>query len=55
MRNDKGFAFVDNGFVPSYLVESIAADVDEVAAVLVYAKHRKEERYGWRAVAVSRV
>ena len=52
-RNAKGFAFVDDGFVPPHLVESIPADVNDVAAVLVYAKHPKEERYGWRAVALS--
>lgn len=52
-RNAKGFAFVDDAFVPPYLVESIPPDVNDVAAVLVYAKHPKEERYGWRAVALS--
>lgn len=52
-RNAKGFAFVDDAFVPPYLVASIPADVDDVAAVLVYAKHPKEDRYGWRAVAIS--
>ena len=52
-RNAKGFAFVDDGFVPPHLVESIPADVNDVTAVLVYAKHPKEERYGWRAVALS--
>ena len=52
-RNAKGFAFLDDAFVPPYLVESIPTDVKDVAAVLVYAKHPKEERYGWRAVAIS--
>ncbi len=52
-RNPKGFAFLDDAFVPPYLVESIPPDVNDVAAVLVYAKHPKEERYGWRAVALS--
>ena len=54
-RNAKGFAFVDDAFVPPYLVESVPMDVNDVAAVLVYAKHPKEERYGWRAVAISAV
>lgn len=52
-RNTKGFAFVDDAFVPPNLVESIPTEVNNVAAVLVYAKHHKEERYGWRAVAIS--
>jgi hypothetical protein len=52
-RNTQGFAFVDDAFVPPNLVESIPTEVTNVAAVLVYAKHHKEERYGWRAVAIS--
>ena len=52
-RNPKGFAFVEDAFVAPFLVETIPSDVDTVAAVLVYAKHPKEERYGWRAVAIS--
>lgn len=52
-RNPKGFAFIGDGFVPPHLVESIPADVNDVAAVLVYAKRPKDERYGWRAVALS--
>ena len=54
-RNAKGFAFIDDSFVPSYLVSCIPVDVNDVAAVLVYAKHPKEDRYGWRAVALSAV
>jgi hypothetical protein len=54
-RNVKGFAFVDDAFVPPHLVSSVPTDVEEVAAVLVYAKHPKEDRYGWRAVALSAV
>lgn len=52
-RHPKGFAFVDNAFVPDFLVKTIPPDVDTVVAVLVYAKHPKEERYGWRAVAIN--
>lgn len=51
-RNAKGFAFVDDGFVAPHLVERIPADVNDVAAVMVYAKHPTEDRYGWRAVAL---
>lgn len=51
-RHPKGFAFVDDGFVPPFLVETIPSDVDAVVAVLVYAKHPKEDRYGWRAVSI---
>lgn len=52
-RNPKGFAFVDNAFVAPHLLDGISADVDSVAAVLVYAKHPKEDKYAWRAVAIS--
>ena len=52
-RNPKGFDFVDDAFVPPFMVETVPPDVDTVVAVLVYAKHPKEDRYGWRAVAIS--
>lgn len=52
-RNLKGFAFVDDAFVPPFMVETVLPEVDTVVAVLVYAKHPKENRYGWRAVAIS--
>lgn len=52
-RNPKGFAFVDDAFVPPFMVETVRPEVDTVVAVLVYAKHPKEDRYGWRAVAIS--
>ena len=52
-RDPKGFARVDDGFVPPFMVESVPAHVDTVLAVLVYAKVPKEDRYGWRAVVVS--
>lgn len=52
-RNPKGFAFVDDAFVPPFVVETVPPDVDTVVAVLVFAKHPKEDRYGWRAVAIS--
>lgn len=52
-RNPKGFGFVDDAFVPPFMLESIPADVATVVAVLVYAKHPKEDRHAWRAVDVS--
>lgn len=52
-RNAKGFAFIDDAFVPPHLVEGIPAEVNDVVAVLVYSKHPKEDRYGWRAVKIS--
>lgn len=52
-RSPKGFAFVEDAFVPPFLVETIPPNVETVAAVLVYAKHPKEDRYGWRVVAIS--
>ena len=52
-RNAKGFAFIDDAFVSPSLIGSIPPDVDDVTAVLVYAKHPKEEKYVWRAVSIS--
>ena len=52
-RNAKGFAFIDDAFVAPHLVESIPTDVEDITAILVYAKHPKEARYGWRAVTIS--
>lgn len=52
-RNPKGFAFVDDAFVPHFMVETVLPEVDTVVAVLVYAKHPKEDRHVWRAVAIS--
>jgi hypothetical protein len=52
-RNAQGFAFLDDGFVSPSLVESVPLDVNDVTAVLVYAKHPKEDRYTWRAVVLS--
>lgn len=52
-RHPDGFAFVDGVFVHPVLVESVSLEVDAVVAVSVYSKHPKEDRYGWRAVAIS--
>lgn len=52
-RSNKGHAYIGDAFVSSYLVERIPMDLNDVGAVLVYAKHPKEDRYGWRAVAFS--
>jgi hypothetical protein len=52
-RNPKGFAFVDDAFVPPHIVETIANDVDDVAALIVYAKHPTKDDYSWRAVKLS--
>lgn len=52
-RNPKGFASVDGAFVPPFMVETVPPEIDTVVAVLVYAKHPKEDRYGWRAIAIS--
>jgi hypothetical protein len=52
-RNGKGFAFIDDAFVAPHLVGSIPMDVDDVTAILIYSKHPKEMRYGWRAVKIS--
>lgn len=52
-RNPKGFAFIDEAFVPPYVVETVAADVEDVAALIVYAKHPTNNGYSWRAVRLS--
>jgi len=52
-RNPRGFAFVDDAFVPPFMVKTVSPEVDTVVAVLVYAKHPRKDQYGWRAVAIS--
>jgi tetratricopeptide (TPR) repeat protein len=52
-RNPKGFAFVDDAFVPPHVVETVAKDVEDVAALIVYAKHPTKDEYGWHAVKLS--
>ncbi len=52
-RHPKGFGFIENAFVPPHLLDGISSELTDVAAVLVYSKHPKEDRYGWRAIALS--
>lgn len=52
-RHAKGFAFLDDAFVLPQLVEKLSADVDEAAALIVYAKHPTKNEYSWRAVTLS--
>jgi hypothetical protein len=52
-RSARGFAFIDDAFVPPRLVESIPTDLDDVTTILVYSQHPQEMRYGWRAVTIS--
>lgn len=54
-RNAKGFAFIDNAFVAPHLVNQIPAEIEEVTAIQVYAKHPKDEKFGWRAITISAV
>ena len=51
-RSPKGFAFIDNAFVPPSLVETVPPEVENVTAILVYIKNPKDNTHGWRAVTV---
>ncbi len=52
-RNPKGFAFVDDAFVPPHVLETIADDVVDVAALIIFAKHPSREEFSWRAIKLS--
>lgn len=54
-HHDKGFAFIEDIFIPSYLLSTIADDVQKVEVVAIYAKNPKKLEYGWRAVSLSSV
>ncbi len=54
-RNPKGFAFVDDAFVPPHIVETVAADIDEVSALVIYGKHPTKSEYSWRVVKLRAV
>jgi Protein phosphatase 2C len=47
------YAFIDDAFVPPHPVSQIPAEIEEVTAIQVYAKHPKEEKFGWRAITIS--
>ena len=51
-RFPKGHGFVEEAFVSSLLVDTVENMVEDVIAVAVYAKHPKEERRAWRAIAL---
>jgi tetratricopeptide (TPR) repeat protein len=46
-------AFVEDVFVPPYVVKTVPEQIDEVGVVAVYARHPKKEGYSWRAVRIS--
>jgi hypothetical protein len=52
-RHAKDFAFLEDAFVLPQLVETLSADADEAAALIVYAKHPTKDEYSWRAVTLS--
>lgn len=52
-RNAKGFGFIEDAFVPPHVVATVPANAEDVAALLVYAKHPKTGQYSWRAVKLS--
>ncbi len=52
-RNQKGFGFVDDAFVPPYVIESVATGVIDVVALAVYAKHPTKGGRSWRVIKLS--
>ncbi|MDD4967480.1 hypothetical protein [Halothiobacillus sp.] len=52
-RNPKGFGFVEDAFVPPYLVERANPDAIEVTAIAVHAKNPAKGGYGWRVVGLD--
>lgn len=54
-RNPKGFAFIEDAFVPPHVVETVRVNVDEVAALIVFSKHPTKNEYSWRAVKISTI
>lgn len=54
-RNPKGFGFVDDAFVPPYIVESVAPDVADVSALAVFGKHPIKGERCWRVIKLGAV
>lgn len=54
-RNAKGFAFIEDAFVPPHILGTVPEDINDVAALIVYGKHPTKDEYSWRAVKLSRV
>lgn len=52
-RNSKGFGWVEDAFVPSYIAESIDPTIDEVVALAVYAKNPAKGEFGWRVIQLN--
>ncbi len=52
-RNPKGFGFVDDAFVASHIVESIAPDVADVSALAVLGKHPVKDERSWRVLKLD--
>lgn len=54
-RNPKGFGFVDDAFVPPYIVESVAPDIADVSALAVFGKHPVKGERSWRVIKLDAV
>lgn len=54
-RNPKGFGFVDDAFVPPYIVESVAPDVVDVSGLAVFGKHPVKGGRSWRVIKLDAV
>lgn len=52
-HHEKGFAFLEDIFIPPHLLSEIVSDVQKVEVIAVYAKNPKKLEYGWRAVFLS--
>ena len=54
-HHDKGFAFIKDIFIPSYLLSTMANDVRKVEVVAIFTRNPKKLEYGWRAVSLSSI
>ena len=52
-RHPKGFGFVEDAFVPPDIVESIDTSIDDVVALVVYAKNPAKSEFGWRVLEMK--
>ena len=51
-KNEKGFGFVDDIFVPPFLI-STKNDGDEATVIAIYAFNKAKEKYGWKAISIG--
>lgn len=52
-RNTKGYAFIDDVFVPPFLLEKIQPEVLTVNTIAICTKDPKKDKFGWKAIIVT--